>query len=98
MCEDLEPPPLPQRHNSKRDVRQEHSTKLVRSKSRHIDKSSEKRAQSKKHDIGALYSELMAVKSEYKKLKGSYETLAKEKVELTQRGVSGPVQLPWGSR
>ena len=46
---------------------------MVRSKSRQIEKSNDKKdGQTKKHDIGSLYSELMAVKAEYKKLKGSY--------------------------
>ena len=40
----------------------------------------------KRNDIGALYGELMAIKSEYKRLRGSYEQLAEEKMEVTNRG------------
>lgn len=34
----------------------------------------------------------MAVKSQYKRLKGSYEKLAQEKLELTNRGLGDPIE------
>lgn len=90
QCHPLHRPP--HRRSSKKHLRlQDSPARLARSKSKCIDKSAINKVLEEpkvKHDIGALYGELMAVKSEYKKLKGSYEQLAKEKEELSARGTT----------
>ena len=71
------------------------SKKLVRSQSRCNSKNSSSKITESdtKHNISSIYGQLMAVKSEYKKLKGSYEKLSQEKLQLTARGLSDHHEL-----
>ncbi len=80
---------IPHKRASKKDLRHPHSpARLTRSKSKTLDRSIKKHSEDKpekKAAIGELYSELMAVKSEYNTLKQSYNRLVVEKKEMTSR-------------